>query len=80
MQHLVVRVKNISLIIDEKLLLKLIAFVGWNTKEVNEHADESDFETQRILAEASSVHAKRYYFGILKILFTQVSISSLLDF
>lgn len=74
-KHLVIRVKNISLIIDEKLLLKLIAFVGWNTKEVNENADESDFETQRILAEASSVHAKRYYFGILKILFTQARLS-----
>lgn len=61
------------MIIDEKLLLKLFAFLGWNTNDVNENADESDFETQRILAEASSVHAKRYYFGILKIIFTQVS-------
>lgn len=74
-KHLIIRVKNMSLIIDERLLLKLFQFIGWNSDESNESADESDFETQRILAEASSVHAKRYYFGSLKILFTQVRLS-----
>lgn len=71
-QHFIVRVKSISLIIDERLLLKLFLFFGWNAPEGNENTDESDFETQRILAEAASVYAKRYYFESLKIIFTQV--------
>lgn len=60
---------------DERLMLKLLKFFGWHSSESIENADESDFETQRILAEASSVHAKRYYFGLLKIGFSQVSIN-----
>lgn len=64
-----------SLIIDERLLLKLYLFTRWNNSEENENADESDFETQRILAEAASVHAKRYYFSTLEIIFTQVRFS-----
>uniref|UniRef100_A0A0A9WG36 Vacuolar protein sorting-associated protein 13D n=3 Tax=Lygus hesperus TaxID=30085 RepID=A0A0A9WG36_LYGHE len=74
-KHLIVRIKSISLIIDERLLLKLLLFSGWNSSEGNENTDESDFETQRILAEATSVYSKRYYFESLKIVFTQVRLS-----
>ncbi|XP_073974267.1 vacuolar protein sorting 13D isoform X3 [Rhodnius prolixus] len=74
-RHLIISIKNMSLIIDERLLLKLYLFTRWNNSEENENADESDFETQRILAEAASVHAKRYYFSTLEIIFTQVRLS-----
>lgn len=37
-----------------------------------EYAEESDFETQRRVMEATSVHADRYYFGILKLKPNQV--------
>lgn len=74
-KHLVVRVKNLSVNIEERLMLKLFAYVGYGVKEEQEDVDESDFETQRILAEATSVHAKRYYFGSLKLIFCQVRLS-----
>lgn len=74
-KHLVVKVKNMSLNIEERLMLKLFAYVGYGIKEEQEDVDESDFETQRILAEATSVHAKRYYFGSLKLIFCQVRLS-----
>ena len=61
-----------SLIIDERLLLKLFAFAGWDDQEETDNVDESDFEAQKVLAEAASVHAKRYYFGSLTLTFTQV--------
>ncbi|KAG8283042.1 hypothetical protein J6590_023572 [Homalodisca vitripennis] len=74
-KHLIVRTKNISLNVEERLLLKLFAFVGFKAHEEPETADESDFETQRILAEATSAHAKRYYFGSLKLIFCQLRLS-----
>lgn len=39
-----------------------------------EDPDETDFETQKILTEITAVHAKRYYFGVLKLVPNQVSI------
>lgn len=77
-QHLVIRMKNMSLNVEERLLIKLFAFTGFNAKDEQETADESDFETQRILAEATSAQAKRYYFGSLKLIFCQVCLSVLL--
>ncbi|XP_054285267.1 intermembrane lipid transfer protein VPS13D-like [Macrosteles quadrilineatus] len=74
-KHLVVRMKNMSLNVEERLLLKLFAFLGFSGQDEQETADESDFETQRILAEATSAHAKRYYFGSLKLIFCQVRLS-----
>ena len=48
-------------------MLKLYAMFGPRTDTVTEDAEESDFETQRMVMEATSVHATRYYFGILKL-------------
>lgn len=69
--------KNMSLNVEERLLIKLFAFTGFNAKDEQETADESDFETQRILAEATSAQAKRYYFGSLKLIFCQVGLNML---
>lgn len=67
--------KNMSLNVEERLIIKLFAFTGFNAKDEQETADESDFETQRILAEATSAQAKRYYFGSLKLIFCQVCLN-----
>jgi vacuolar protein sorting-associated protein 13D len=78
LQHLIVTVKNLSVTIEERLLLKLFLFAGYShlTPE-QEDAEESDFEVQRILTEVTSVHAKKYYFGLLKLEPGHVCISSL---
>lgn len=70
--------KNLSLCIEERLILKLYAMFGNHTDVGTEDAEESDFETQRMVMEATSVHATRYYFGILKLAPSTVSVSLLL--
>jgi hypothetical protein len=68
LQHLIVTVKNLSITIEERLLLKLFLFAGYgHLSPEQEDAEESDFEVQRILTEVTSVHAKKYYFGLLKL-------------
>lgn len=47
-------------------MLKLYAMFGNHSSVETEDVEESDFETQRMVMEATSVHATRYYFGILK--------------
>lgn len=50
-----------TVIIEEKLLLKLFAFIGFHFQEEElVTRDETDYETQRLLTEVSAAHAKRY--------------------
>lgn len=68
LQHLIITVKNLSITIEERLLLKLFLFAGYSHLDPEqEDAEESDFEVQRILTEVTSVHAKKYYFGLLRL-------------
>lgn len=65
--------KNLVVILEERLLLKLIAFFGYsNNGQELLNLEENDFETQQILADVASVHSKRYYFEILEIVLGQV--------
>lgn len=62
--------------LEERLLLKLFAFVGFNSKEEELYTiDESDYETQRMLTEVSGAHARRYYFGIIQLIPDQIRLS-----
>ncbi|KAL0274818.1 UNVERIFIED_CONTAM: hypothetical protein PYX00_002852 [Menopon gallinae] len=74
-KHFIVTVKTLSLCIEERLLLKLYAMFGDHTDTETEDAEESDFETQRMVMEVTSVHATRYYFGILKLVPSTVRLS-----
>ncbi|XP_075234181.1 vacuolar protein sorting 13D [Lycorma delicatula] len=74
-KHLVLRVKSLSLNVEERLALKLFEFAGYAAQEEKEDVNESDFETQRMLAEVTSTNAKRYYFRCLKLIFSQVRLS-----
>lgn len=66
--------KNSCLILEERLLLKLVLFFGYKpTDHELENIEENDFETQQILADVASVHSKRYYFEILELVLGQVS-------
>lgn len=46
---------------------------GNRSDSETEDAEESDFETQRMVMEATSVHATRYYFGVLQLAPSTVS-------
>lgn len=59
-QHLILRLKKTTLIIEEKLMLKLFDFIKIHIKkEELISKDENDYETQRLLTEVSAAHAKR---------------------
>jgi hypothetical protein len=72
-RHLVVTFKNLTINIEENQLFKLLAFAGFNQSDLElERVDESDYESQRSLSAATATDAKRYYFGVLKLVLEQV--------
>lgn len=77
-KHLIVTFKNLTINIEENQLFKLLAFAGFNQSDLElERVDESDYESQRSLNAATSIDAKRYYFGTLKLALEQVKFSCL---
>lgn len=75
-KYLTIQITRLSLSIEESLLLKLVIWTGYKqTIPAQEDVGESEFETQRILSEATSIHAKRYYFGFLQILPSEFRLS-----
>ncbi|CAD1471583.1 unnamed protein product, partial [Heterotrigona itama] len=76
-KHVVVSIKPLCIHLEEKLILKLVAFVGAGRSELETPVDENDFKAQRFISEVSAAHAKRYYFGALKIVPSQVKLSVL---
>ncbi len=81
-KHLMVTVKNMTLALEEELLLKTLKFLGLAMQSDREleramGADESAYEAQRALMIASaSANATRYYFGNLKLTLNQVIFSA----
>lgn len=73
-KHLIVTIKPLCIHLEEKLILKLAAFVGAGRSEMEVPLDENDFKAQRFISEVSASHAKRYYFGALKLIPNQVFI------
>uniref|UniRef100_A0AAR5PHD2 UBA domain-containing protein n=1 Tax=Dendroctonus ponderosae TaxID=77166 RepID=A0AAR5PHD2_DENPD len=75
-KHLILRLKKITAIIEEKLLLKVLAFIGLHAKEEEVISkDETDHETHRLLMEVSASSSKRYYFGVLKLIPDEIRLS-----
>uniref|UniRef100_A0A0P6FFD1 Vacuolar protein sorting-associated protein 13D n=1 Tax=Daphnia magna TaxID=35525 RepID=A0A0P6FFD1_9CRUS len=75
-KNLIVTFKNLTINIEENQLFKLLAFAGFNQSDLElERIDESEYESQRSLNAATSIDAKRYYFGILKLVLEQVRLS-----
>ncbi|XP_012135558.1 vacuolar protein sorting 13D isoform X2 [Megachile rotundata] len=76
-KHVIVTIKPLCIHLEEKLILKLAAFIGAGRSELEVPVDENDFKAQRFISEVSAAHAKRYYFGALKIVPSQVKLSVL---
>lgn len=71
-KHVIVSVKPLCIHLEEKFILKLAAFLGTGKSELEVPVDENDFKAQRFISEVSAAHAKRYYFGALKLVPNQV--------
>lgn len=75
-KYLSVVITRLCLSIEESLLLKLVIWAGYHqSASAQEDVGESEFETQRILSEATSIHAKRYYFGHLQLMPSEFRLS-----
>ncbi|KAL3268817.1 hypothetical protein HHI36_007913 [Cryptolaemus montrouzieri] len=75
-KYFILRLKNISIILEELLLLKFCSFVGLHSQEEELfNKDENDFETQRLLTKVSTSHSKRYYFGVLQLVPNEIRLS-----
>lgn len=68
-----------SVYLEERLLLRLADFfnMGWNAPDPAALPDESDYEAQRIVTKVLAANAKRYYFGDLAIVPSQIRLSVL---
>lgn len=76
-RQLLVTVKPVCVYLEERLILKLAAFVGVGRSEFDAPVDENEFNAQRFVYDVSAASAKRYYFGTLKLVPSQVIISFL---
>ncbi|XP_032690797.1 vacuolar protein sorting-associated protein 13D isoform X2 [Odontomachus brunneus] len=76
-KHVIVSIKPLCVHLEEKFILKLAAFLGIGKSELEVPVDENDFKAQRFISEVSAAHAKRYYFGALKLVPNQVKLSVL---
>lgn len=78
-QHLILSLRPMSVYLEERLLLRLADFfnMGWNAPDPAALPDESDYEAQRIVTKVLAANAKRYYFGDLAIVPSQIRLSVL---
>ncbi|XP_058797313.1 intermembrane lipid transfer protein Vps13D isoform X2 [Phymastichus coffea] len=76
-KHLIVSVKPVCVHLEERLILKMAAFVGAGFLDQEAPVDENDFNAQRFISNVAAAHAKRYYFGALKLVPSQVELSVL---
>lgn len=76
-KHFIISLRPVAVHLEEKLLLMLCQWFGIGNvgdEFSKEEPDETDFEMQKILTEVTAAHAKRYYFGVLKLVPSQVII------
>lgn len=66
-------IKPLNVVLEERVLLKFCNWmgVGRNTQSFD-GLKESDFEVQKAFTNTASLTAKRFYFGMLKVLLNQV--------
>ncbi|KAL5009744.1 hypothetical protein ScPMuIL_012049 [Solemya velum] len=77
-KYMVISMKKLTLQLEERLLWKLLQFIGFGEAEGDIHKlDDKECDSNRALVAATSVKTKRYYFGILKINTSRVTLSML---
>ncbi|XP_071050524.1 intermembrane lipid transfer protein Vps13D isoform X2 [Onthophagus taurus] len=75
-KHFIVKMNKLTVYLEERLLLKIFAFIGFDNKEEDLHnIDETDYETQRMLTDVSAAHSTRYYFETIQLIPNQIRLS-----
>ena len=76
-EHMILSLRPLAIYLEERLILRLAIFMGLGTQSLSQAAlpDESDYEAQRVATQILAANAKRYYFGDLQIVPSQIRLS-----
>lgn len=74
-EHLVFSLRPVTVYLEERLILRLAMFMGLGKSQSDKLPDESDYEAHRIATQVLAANAKRYYFGDLQIVPSQIRLS-----
>lgn len=74
-EHWILSMRPVSIYLEERLILRLAMFMGMGSSQTDTLPDESDYEAHQIATKILAANAKRYYFGDLKIVPSQIRLS-----
>lgn len=74
-EHWILSLRPVSIYLEERLILRLAMFMGLGRSQNDTLPDESDYEAHQIATKILAANAKRYYFGDLKIVPSQIRLS-----
>ncbi|XP_055550000.1 intermembrane lipid transfer protein Vps13D isoform X2 [Wyeomyia smithii] len=76
-EHFILSIRPVAVYLEERLILRLVKFTGLAKSPIDLTAlpDESDYEAQKIVYKVLDANVKRYYFGDLQIVPSQIRLS-----
>lgn len=74
-EHLIFSLRPVTIYMEERLILRLAMFMGLGKSQNDTLPDESDYEAHRVATKTLAANAKRYYFGDLQIVPSQIRLS-----
>lgn len=74
-EHLIFSLRPVTIYLEERLILRLAMFMGLGKSQNDTLPDESDYEAHRVATKILAANAKRYYFGDLQIVPSQIRLS-----
>lgn len=74
-EHWILSLRPVSIYLEERLILRLAMFMGMGRSQNETLSDESDYEAHQVATKILAANAKRYYFGDLKIVPSQIRLS-----
>lgn len=76
-KHLIVTLKNLTIQLEERLLMKLLQFAGFHQVDTEGEKTNEDENNQGQKITESVAYEKRYYFSTLKLCLQQIKLSVL---
>lgn len=74
-EHLTLSLRPLTIYLEERLILRMAMFLGLGKSQIDTLPDESDYEAHRVATKILAANAKRYYFGDLQIVPSQIRLS-----
>lgn len=73
-EHFIFSIRPLTIYLEERLMLRLAMFMGLGKTTDDSLSEESDYEAHRVATKVLAANAKRYYFGDLQIVPSQVNL------